>query len=188
MGRERQWPSTLVHGSGQVSTSARQSQRLLRRVRACTASTRALTAPAKRRARSANRSPPQFSVSPRLRKGQGWSIEVTPDSTLNGCVHPGDDQYQFVRDVRASLGRPRRLDRFGDAVVFVFLWFWCSWMSFGLWALAMKVAYGNPVEEGEPSGPWPLRLYLGIPVAAAFAGVVVFICFGGIGWLRKLRK
>ena len=83
MGRERQWPSTLVHGSGQVSTSARQSQRLLRRVRACTASTRALTAPAKRRARSANRSPPQFSVSPRLRKGQGWGIEVTPDSTLN---------------------------------------------------------------------------------------------------------
>jgi len=87
-------------------------------------------------------------------------------------VHPGDDQYQFVRDVRASLGRPRRLDRFGDAVVFVFLWFWCSWMSFGLWALAMKVAYGNPVEEGEPSGPWPLRLYLGIPVAAASPGLL----------------
>jgi hypothetical protein len=60
-------------------------------------------------------------------------------------------------------------------------------MSFGLWAFAMKLAFGN-VEKGEPSWPWPLRLYLGIPVAAAFAGVVVFVCYGGIGWLRRLRK
>jgi hypothetical protein len=103
-------------------------------------------------------------------------------------MHPGDDQYQFVRSVRATLGRPQKRDRVGNIVTIGFIWFWCSWMSFGLWALAMKLAYGNPVKRGEPSWPWPLRLYLGIPVAAALAGVVVFVCFGGIGRLRRLRK
>ena len=103
-------------------------------------------------------------------------------------MHPGDDQNQIIRDIRAKLDRRRKRNHLGDAVGIGFFWFWCSWMSFGLWAFAMKVAYGNPVEEGEPSWPWPLRLYLGIPVAAAFAAVVVFVRFGGIGWLRRLRK
>jgi hypothetical protein len=57
-------------------------------------------------------------------------------------------------------------------------------MSFGVWAFV----FGNPVPRGEDAGPWSLELYLGIPVAAAFAGLVVFVCFGGIRWLRRLRR
>ncbi|MFL5918728.1 MAG: hypothetical protein ACJ74L_04690 [Gaiellaceae bacterium] len=91
---------------------------------------------------------------------------------------------QFIPDVRDAVKRRLRRERFERVVHLGFIWFWCSWMSFGLWALAI----GNPVVRGEDAWPWPLKLYLGIPVAAVFAGVVVFVGFGGIGWLRTHRK
>ena len=56
-------------------------------------------------------------------------------------------------------------------------------MSFGVWAFF----FGEVVPAGEDVPPWPLEMYLGIPVAAAFGGLVTFVVFRGVRvpWRRK---
>jgi hypothetical protein len=78
-------------------------------------------------------------------------------------------------------------DRLGYVLAVGFIWFWCSWMSFGVWAFALGKFFleGEVVPPGEDASPWPLEMYLGIPVAATFGGLITFYCFGGIRWLRR---
>jgi hypothetical protein len=108
--------------------------------------------------------------------------------------HPYRDLRESIERARLERRRSFRFvpeegfelpDRIGFPLLVIFVWFWCSWMSFGVWAWFFG---GGPIPEDEDAGPWPLKLYLGIPVAAAFGGLVVFVCAGGIGWLRRLRK
>src|SRR4051812_731460 len=130
----------------------------------------------------------------RLLRGR---IAVLPNPTLNAYVESDSDHpYRDLRESieSARLERRRRFrfdpeegfelaDRIGFPLLVIFVWFWCSWMSFGVWAWFFG---DGPLREDEDA--WPLKLYLGIPVAAAFGGLVVFVCTGGMGRLRRLRK
>ena len=105
-----------------------------------------------------------------------------------------DDPFRELREsVELRLQRERRFggwfrldpsdrsddllpDRIGFPLLVGFIWFWCSWMSFGVWAFF----FGEVVPEGEVVPPWPLEMYFGIPVAVAFGGLVTFVVFRGV--------
>jgi len=62
-------------------------------------------------------------------------------------------------------------ERIGSRLAVGFIWFWSSWMSFGVWAFFFG---GGRLPKADDYWPWPPELYLGIPVAAAFGAVVAF--------------
>jgi hypothetical protein len=83
------------------------------------------------------------------------------------------DALDYAGTSRARFELP---DRIGFPLAVGFIWFWCSFMSFGVWAFF----FGEVVPAGEDVPPWPLEMYLGIPVAAAFGGLVTFVVFRGV--------
>lgn len=109
-----------------------------------------------------------------------------PDATFNRCVASGREQPD--RDLRESI-ESSRLDgeRFGFdleqglqipdwlgyRIAAAFLWFWFSWMSFGLWAFVVGKFFLEG-EVGEDAPPWGVEMYLGIPVAATIGGLLTF--------------
>jgi hypothetical protein len=134
----------------------------------------------------------------RAKRKRNTRIAATPDPTFNPYVESGSDHpYRELREsVERRLERERRFggwfppdpsyrsdgllpDRIGFPLLVGFIWFWCSWMSyFGVWAFFFG---------GHEPGPWPLKMYLGIPVAVGFGGLVTFVVFRGVRvpWRRE---